>query len=166
MSQADRTARIRKYGELLGMTDDLAQPISAYSHGMKQKVTLISALLHNPKLILMDEPLCGAGPLSLSSAEKNVMAQHCAAGGSIFLLHARAGGRGKSCVIRWPSSKKWPFGGGRTHGRGPGTGFSGAGVPGAGGTGMTKALLRVRFRALFHSMLRQSRQKRRHGTGE
>ena len=66
VSQADRTARIQKYGELLGMTDDLAQRISDCSHGMMQKLTLISALLHNPKLI------------------KNVMAHHCAAGGSIF----------------------------------------------------------------------------------
>lgn len=94
VSQADRTARIRKYGELLGMTDDLAQPISDCSHGMKQKVTLISALLHNPKLILMDGALCGAGPLSLSSAEK-------CDGPALrrrrlhFLLHPRAGGRGK-----------------------------------------------------------------------
>lgn len=83
VSQADRTARIRKYGELLGMTDDLAQPISDCSHGMKQKVTLISALLHNPKLILMDEPFVGLDPLA-SHQLKNVMAQHCAAGGSIF----------------------------------------------------------------------------------
>ena len=83
VSQADRTARIQKYGELLGMTDDLAQPISDCSHGMKQKVTLISALLHNPKLILMDEPFVGLDPLA-SHQLKNVMAQHCAAGGSIF----------------------------------------------------------------------------------
>ena len=63
VSQADRTARIQKYGELLACDwDDLAQPISDCSHGMKQKVTLISALLHNPKLILMDEPFVGWTP--------------------------------------------------------------------------------------------------------
>ena len=83
VSQADRTARIRKYGELLGMTDDLAQPISDCSHGMKQKIALISALLHNPRLILMDEPFVGLDPLA-SHQLKNVMAQHCAAGGAIF----------------------------------------------------------------------------------
>ena len=65
------------------MTDDLAQPISDCSHGMKQKIALISALLHNPRLILMDEPFVGLDPLA-SHQLKNVMAQHCAAGGAIF----------------------------------------------------------------------------------
>lgn len=83
VSQADRTTRIRKYVELLGMTDDLAQPISDCSHGMKQKIALISALLHNPKLILMDEPFVGLDPLA-SHQLKQVMAQHCASGGAIF----------------------------------------------------------------------------------
>ena len=83
VSQADRTARIREYGELLGMTDDLTLPISQCSHGMKQKVAVISALLHKPKLILMDEPFVGLDPLATHQL-KNVMAQHCAAGGAIF----------------------------------------------------------------------------------
>ena len=83
VSQADRTARIREYGELLGMTDDLTLPISQCSHGMKQKVAVISALLHRPKLILMDEPFVGLDPLATHQL-KNVMAQHCAAGGAIF----------------------------------------------------------------------------------
>ena len=51
-----RTERIRRYGELLGMTDDLTLPISDCSHGMKQKIALMAALIHEPKLILMDEP--------------------------------------------------------------------------------------------------------------
>ena len=84
VSQADRTARIREYGELLGMTDDLTLPISQCSHGMKQKVAVISALLHKPKLILMDEPFVGLDPLATHQL-KNVMAQHCAAGGAIFI---------------------------------------------------------------------------------
>ena len=83
VSAADRTARIRQYGELLGMTDDLAQPISDCSHGMKQKIALIAALLHKPRLIMMDEPFVGLDPLA-SHQLKNVMAQHCAEGGAIF----------------------------------------------------------------------------------
>ena len=79
----ERAERIRSYGDQFDLTQDLAQPISDCSHGMKQKVTLISALLHNPKLILMDEPFVGLDPLA-SHQLKNVMAQHCAAGGSIF----------------------------------------------------------------------------------
>lgn len=83
VDKADRQAGIQKYGNLLGMTDDLSLPISQYSHGMKQKVAVISALIHRPKLILMDEPFVGLDPLA-SHQLKNVMAQHCAAGGAIF----------------------------------------------------------------------------------
>ena len=83
VSKADRTERIRHYGELLGMTDDLALPISDCSHGMRQKIALISALIHKPKLILMDEPFVGLDPVA-SHQLKNVMAQHCAEGGAIF----------------------------------------------------------------------------------
>jgi len=83
ISKANRTERIRHYGELLGMTDDLSLPISDCSLGMKQKVALIAALLHKPKLILMDEPFVGLDPIA-SHQLKNVMAQHCAEGGAIF----------------------------------------------------------------------------------
>lgn len=83
ISKTDRQAGIQKYGSLLGMTDDLSLPISQYSHGMKQKVAVMSALIHRPKLILMDEPFVGLDPLA-SHQLKNVMAQHCAAGGAIF----------------------------------------------------------------------------------
>lgn len=83
ISKADRTERIQHYGELLGMTDDLSLPISDCSHGMKQKIALIAALLHKPRLILMDEPFVGLDPVA-SHQLKNVMAQHCAEGGAIF----------------------------------------------------------------------------------
>lgn len=83
VSKEDRTARIRHYGELLGMTDDLNIPISDCSHGMKQKVALIAALIHNPRLIIMDEPFVGLDPLA-SHQLKNVMHEHCSAGGAIF----------------------------------------------------------------------------------
>lgn len=83
VSSADRKERIQKFGEMLGMTDDLMLPISACSHGMKQKVALIAALLHKPRLILMDEPFVGLDPVA-SHQLKNVMAQHCAEGGAIF----------------------------------------------------------------------------------
>lgn len=83
VSREDRIARTKYYGELLGMTDDLYLPISDCSHGMRQKVALIAALLHKPRLILMDEPFVGLDPIA-SHQLKNVMAQHCAEGGSIF----------------------------------------------------------------------------------
>lgn len=83
VSKTDRTARISHYGELLGMTDDLTLPISDCSHGMKQKIALIGALLHKPRLILMDEPFVGLDPIA-SHQLKNVMHQHCAEGGAIF----------------------------------------------------------------------------------
>lgn len=83
VSKPERTEAIRRYGELLGMTDDLSLPISDCSHGMKQKIALISALLHKPKLILMDEPFVGLDPLA-SHQLKNVMRAHCGQGGAIF----------------------------------------------------------------------------------
>ncbi len=78
-----RQARIAQYAELFGLTDDLAQQISAYSHGMKQKLALISALLHAPKLILMDEPFVGLDPTAAHQL-KQLMREHCAHGGAIF----------------------------------------------------------------------------------
>ena len=59
---ADRRKRIEKYADAFEITDDLSQPVSAYSHGMKQKLAIISALLHEPKLIIMDEPFVGLDP--------------------------------------------------------------------------------------------------------
>ncbi len=83
VSREDREERIHKYADMLSLTDDLAQPISAYSHGMKQKLALISALIHTPKLILMDEPFVGLDPIA-SHHLKTVMREHCEAGGAIF----------------------------------------------------------------------------------
>ena len=83
VSGPDRRERIRYYGELLGMTDDLTLPISDCSHGMKQKVALIGALIHKPKLILMDEPFVGLDPVA-SHQLKQVMTKHCHEGVAIF----------------------------------------------------------------------------------
>jgi len=65
------------------LTGDLAQPISSYSHGMKQKLAIISALIHEPKLIIMDEPFVGLDPAA-SHLLKELMREHCQRGGAIF----------------------------------------------------------------------------------
>ena len=83
VSKNDRTERIAKYADLFGLTEDLAQPISAYSHGMKQKLTIISAWLHEPKLIIMDEPFVGLDPVAAHTL-KTMMREHCDNGGAIF----------------------------------------------------------------------------------
>ena len=83
VSASDRQEKIRKYADLLELTPDLAQPISAYSHGMKQKLAVISAWLHSPKLIVMDEPFVGLDPKA-SHLLKEMMREHCDAGGAIF----------------------------------------------------------------------------------
>lgn len=83
VSASDRRQRIRRYGDMLELTDDLAQPISSYSHGMKQKLAIISALIHKPKLIIMDEPFVGLDPKA-SHLLKELMRQICAEGGAIF----------------------------------------------------------------------------------
>ena len=62
VEESARQERIRKYADLFELTGDLAQPVAAYSHGMKQKLAIISALLHDPKLIIMDEPFVGLDP--------------------------------------------------------------------------------------------------------
>ena len=79
----ERQARIRKYADAFELTADLAQPIAAYSHGMKQKLAIIAAWLHEPKLILMDEPFVGLDPKA-SHLLKKMMRQVCNEGGAIF----------------------------------------------------------------------------------
>ena len=81
--QAERQERIHRYADLFELTADLAEPISAYSHGMKQKLAIISALVHSPKLIIMDEPFAGLAPVA-SHKLKGIMREHCDAGGAIF----------------------------------------------------------------------------------
>ena len=83
VSKQDREAQIEKYADLFELTGDLAQPISAYSHGMKQKLAIISAWLHRPRLILMDEPFVGLDPKA-SHLLKGMMRQVCDEGGAIF----------------------------------------------------------------------------------
>ena len=80
---AERQEKIRKYADLFELTGDLAQPISAYSHGMKQKLAVISAWMHSPKLIIMDEPFVGLDPKA-SHLLKEMMREHCDNGGAIF----------------------------------------------------------------------------------
>ena len=80
---AERQEKIRKYADLFELTGDLAQPISAYSHGMKQKLAVIAAWLHSPKLIVMDEPFVGLDPKA-SHPLKEMMREHCDNGGAIF----------------------------------------------------------------------------------
>ena len=83
VGDAARAERTRIYSERFDLNDALSQPIGAYSHGMKQKLAIISALLHAPKLILMDEPFVGLDPLA-SHQLKQTMRAFCDAGGAIF----------------------------------------------------------------------------------
>ncbi|MDO4385062.1 MAG: ABC transporter ATP-binding protein [Clostridia bacterium] len=83
VSADDRQARIRKYADLFELTNDLAQPIASYSHGMKQKLAIISAWVHEPRLIIMDEPFVGLDPKA-SHLLKGMMRELCDKGGAIF----------------------------------------------------------------------------------
>ena len=78
-----RQARIRTYADAFELTGDLAQPIAAYSHGMKQKLAIIAAWLHDPKVIIMDEPFVGLDPKA-SHLLKGMMRELCDEGGAIF----------------------------------------------------------------------------------
>ena len=78
-----RQQKIRKYADLFGITNDLAQPISTYSHGMKQKLAIVSAWLHDPKLIIMDEPFVGLDPKA-AHLLKGMMREVRDKGGAIF----------------------------------------------------------------------------------
>ena len=83
VSLADRKNRTNKYGDLFEMTQSLNKSISAYSHGMKQRLALISALIHKPKLLIMDEPFVGLDPKATFTL-KEIMNEIVAEGGAIF----------------------------------------------------------------------------------
>lgn len=83
VDEQTRQERIRKYADLFEITSDLAQPIAAYSHGMKQKLAIIAAWIHNPELIIMDEPFVGLDPKA-SHILKGMMREVCDEGGAIF----------------------------------------------------------------------------------
>ena len=83
VSQEDRTARITKYADAFEITASLGDVISSYSHGMKQKLAIISALIHQPKLMILDEPFVGLDPKAAFNL-KELMREFCAAGGAVF----------------------------------------------------------------------------------
>ena len=83
VSTQKRKEKIEKYAEVFGLTADLDQSVSSYSHGMKQKLAVISAWMHEPKLILMDEPFVGLDPKA-SHSLKEMMRELCDGGGAIF----------------------------------------------------------------------------------
>lgn len=83
VEESVRQERIRKYAEMFEIADDLAQPIASFSHGMKQKLAIIAAWIHNPKLIIMDEPFVGLDPKA-AHLLKGMMKDVCDNGGAIF----------------------------------------------------------------------------------
>ena len=83
VSAAERKSRIERYADIFELTKDLNQSIAAYSHGMKQKLAIISAWIHEPKLIIMDEPFVGLDPKA-SHLLKGMMREVCNGGGAIF----------------------------------------------------------------------------------
>ena len=83
VSKEDRESKTKKYANMFGITENLAQPISSYSHGMKQKLAIISALIHSPKLLIMDEPFVGLDPRA-AFLLKEEMKEMCENGAAIF----------------------------------------------------------------------------------
>lgn len=83
VNKKERQSRIKEFADLFELTKDLAEPINSYSHGMKQKLALIAAFLHNPKLIIMDEPFVGLDPMAAHKM-KEAMRTFCDNGGAIF----------------------------------------------------------------------------------
>ena len=83
VSREERKVRIEKYAEMLDLKKDLGSPISSYSHGMKQKLAILSALIHNPKLMILDEPFVDLDPVAAHTV-KGLMRELCDNGGAIF----------------------------------------------------------------------------------
>lgn len=83
VSKSDREQAIGKYADAFELTPNLGDSISAYSHGMKQKLAIISALIHKPKLLVLDEPFVGLDPKA-SITLKNIMKELCKSGSAIF----------------------------------------------------------------------------------
>lgn len=83
ISSTERSENIKKYGDLFEITDSLGDAISSYSHGMKQKVVIIGALIHNPKLLVLDEPFVGLDPKAAHTL-KEVMKELCQNGSAVF----------------------------------------------------------------------------------
>ena len=83
ISAEDRMNRIKKYGDLFEITDSLGDLISSYSHGMKQKVAIVGALIHNPKLLVLDEPFVGLDPKAAHTL-KEIMKEICENGSAVF----------------------------------------------------------------------------------
>ena len=83
VNQQQREERIKKYADLFEITSNLGDAIASYSHGMKQKLAVISALVHQPKLLVLDEPFVGLDPKAAHTL-KSIMAQMCADGCAIF----------------------------------------------------------------------------------
>jgi ABC-2 type transport system ATP-binding protein len=83
ISRADRQAAIERYGDLFELTPNLGDPVNSYSRGMKQKLALISAFLHAPKLLVLDEPFVGLDPKAAFTLKEEMKAL-CARGGAVF----------------------------------------------------------------------------------
>ena len=83
IDKATRERKIRLYADKFDITSDLAQPLAAYSHGMKQKIAIIAALIHDPKLIILDEPFVGLDPIAAFKF-KETMREVCNNGGAVF----------------------------------------------------------------------------------
>jgi len=83
MSLSDRNEQIEKFAAIFDMTDNLNMLVSAYSHGMKQRLSLISAFMHRPKLLILDEPFVGLDPKGAITL-RDQMQQLCSAGSTIF----------------------------------------------------------------------------------
>ena len=83
MTAEERDSQIHKLSDMFGITKDLAQPINNYSHGMKQKLALISAFMHKPKLVLLDEPFVGLDPVA-AHRMKEEMRSACKEGAAVF----------------------------------------------------------------------------------